>query len=192
MRVSGERIEMAYVVTRRRVLITGVVLILVLAPLIIGSYDDIGLVPFAVAFMPVPKLEIQYVAANQTSRMIYCRLKNTGTLNVTLMEVWVDSSIVKTRDPLPTMLPPGYSYTYAFRYDGPWEGAIDITFHTGRYEYPKRVDLQEASENSIEEAFAGSSSSCELLNALIDSLLQGVTFESADARRASSLKPGSG
>jgi len=126
------------------------------------------------AFTRMEKMEVAYVAANQTLREVYCRLRNTGVVDVTLTEVSVDGRVVTTGYPLPIRILPGNSYTYVFLYGGPWEGVIYISFHSqSGSEYPKTVDLQAASRNSIEEAFRGSSPAADPLT---------VWFESPKAR----------
>lgn len=104
-------------------------------------------------------MQILYVAANQTSREIYCKILNTGTHLLTLEEIRVNGSKVIAKDRLPLIIKPFYARDYrtcVFRYDGPWKGSILIDFHTLiglRTDWEKLVDLQTASSNPIEGAY---------------------------------------
>jgi len=107
---------------------------------------------------------------------------NTGSMSLTLIEVLVNDRVVTTGDLLPLPMYPGDGYTYSFRYDGPWEGFIEIAFHTRESKvYTLRVDILEASKNSIAQAFINSMSRTELILKNINGLLQGVYFESPSA-----------
>jgi len=102
------------------------------------------------------RLEILYVAANQTSREIYCKVLNTGSHLLTLEEVRVNGSKVVTREQLPITIKPfcvlDYR-TFVFRYDGPWKGSILLDFLAEGRVWGKLVDLQTASSNPIEGAY---------------------------------------
>ena len=144
-------------VVHRSVLVAGVVLT-VLWGLIISSYvimtdyyeTHYGLFPI------YERVEIAYVAANKTSREIFCKLRNTGNAQSIIEEVRVNGTKVSTGDPLPITMDPILGYkTYVFRYDGPWEGSILISFrnpHSG-YVFEQLVDLEAASRNTIEGAY---------------------------------------
>jgi len=104
------------------------------------------------------RLQILYVAANQTSREAYCKVLNTGSHLLTIDEIKVNGSKVITRDRLPIVIRPfcvrDYR-TFVFRYDGPWKGSIVIGFHTLPFpaDWEKLVDLQAASSNPIDGAY---------------------------------------
>lgn len=102
------------------------------------------------------RLQILYVAANQTSREIYCKVLNTGSHLLTLEEVRVNGSKVITSEQLPITIKPvcvlDYK-TFVFRYDGPWKGSILLDFLAAGRDWEKLVDLQTASSNPIEGAY---------------------------------------
>lgn len=104
------------------------------------------------------RLEIVYVAANQTSREIFCKVRNTGNAYARLVEIRVNGSKVSMVDQLSITIESILDYrTCIFRYEGPWKGSILIDFYTisgGEYErWGKLVDLQAASSNPIEGAY---------------------------------------
>jgi len=167
-----------HTITLRHFLYASIVIAIILSPII--SHYEIN--RSSAAFTRFERLEITYVAADQNSRKIYCKLMNTGSMSLTLIEVLVNDRVVTTGDLLPLPMYPGDGYTYSFRYDGPWEGFIEIAFHTRESKvYTLRVDILEASKNSIAQAFINSMSRTELILKNINGLLQGVYFESPSA-----------
>lgn len=138
-------------VTRGNFLVVGVVLGVLLGLLII--------IPTPAFSISVPDIEILYVAANQTSREIFCKLRGNGTVTSTVYEVRVNGTIVTTGDPLPITLKNAEYKTYVFRYDGPWEGSILIFFDVHSFFRREKggpeilVDLQTISKNPIEGAY---------------------------------------
>jgi len=134
------------------------VLLAILSGLIVGSYLVISYNKFSYNYPPHDWLEIVYVAANQTSREIFCKIRNTGNANSILEGIRVNGSKVSTMSKLPITIEPVGDYkTCVFKYDGPWKGSILIDFYTsscGEYErWGKLVDLQAASSNPIEGAY---------------------------------------
>jgi len=104
------------------------------------------------------RMEIVYVAANQTSREIFCKIRNTGNAYSRLVEIRVNSSKVGMVSQLPITIGSILDYeTCVFRYEGPWKGSILIDFYTvsgGEYErWGKLVNLRTASSNPIEGAY---------------------------------------
>jgi len=136
-------------------------LLAILLGLIVSSYfivwySDTGMHHCIGGF---DRLQILYVAANQTSREIYCKVLNTGSHLLTIDEIKVNGSKVITRDRLPIIIRPlcvrDYK-TFVFRYDGPWKGSIVIGFHTlisFPADWEKLVNLQTASSNPIGGAY---------------------------------------
>jgi len=139
------------------------VLLIILSGLIVGSYLIISYHEFSFFcllycnYWP-DRLEIVYVAANQTSREIFCKIRNTGIANSSLVEIRVNSSKISMVGQLPMTIGSILDYkTCVFRYEGPWKGSILIDFYTvsgGEYErWGKLVDLRTASGNPVEGAY---------------------------------------
>jgi len=108
---------------------------------------------------PIPlgreRMEVVYAVANQTSRQVFLKLRGDWWDFANLGEVRVNGCKV-AGDPLPILSgEAGLNYkTYAFRYDGPWEGSILITFYADvpvkQLLFEQLVDLRSASGNSME------------------------------------------
>jgi hypothetical protein len=139
------------------------VLLIILSGLMVSSYLIISYHEFSFFcwlycnYWP-DRLQIVYVAANQTSREIFCKVRNTGNGNSSLVEIRVNSSEVSMVSQLPMNIGSTLDYrTCVFRYEGPWKGSILIDFYTvsgGQYErWGKLVDLQTASSDHIEGAY---------------------------------------
>jgi hypothetical protein len=124
-------------------------------------------------------VSIVYVAANQTSQEIFCKLRNDGPNSATLTELWVNNTRVNTGNSLPLAFEPLLDYkTFVFNYNGSWQGSILITFYTPWSQQPfgdngvqKLVYLKAVSANPISEAYT---SEMDLLNLL---LVHGDIFE---------------
>jgi len=134
------------------------IILVILLGLIVGSYLVISYHNFGYNYAPHDRLEILYVAANQTSREIFCKVRNTGNAYSILEVIRVNGSKVSMVSRLPVTMEPIMDYeTCVFRYDGPWKGSMLVDFYTtsaGQYErWGKLVDLQTASNSPIEGAY---------------------------------------
>lgn len=127
------------------------------------------------AFTEEGRVSIVYVAANQTSQEIYCKLRNDGPNWSTLTELRVNGTRVDTGGSLPLNFERLLDYkTFVFQYNGSWQDSILITFLYHPGDYPtaqKLVDLRTVSANPISGAYT---SELDRLNIL---LARGVIFE---------------
>lgn len=105
-------------------------------------------------------VKVLYVAANETSQEIFFKLYSYGTLNATIERVLVNGKEVTTINSLPLTLGSFVDYgTVIFKYDGSWEDTIQVKMETGwgsaqeEYNIKHSVDLQDASQNSINAAY---------------------------------------
>jgi len=113
----------------------------------LGSIALVGGVPLGLywVYMNVsPKEErlrifLSQEATYRPHRLIMCGLENTGNVEMTVMEMLVNGSTatlapyVNGRYPLPLGgLEPREQALFSFRYDGPWQGMLNLTFVTER------------------------------------------------------------
>jgi len=133
-------------VLHRSLFVAGVFLVVLWGLMFLASGNTFG------PGWPGERTEVVYAVANQTSREVFLKLRGDWSSFAHLEEVRVNGSKVQAGDPLPILGEAGLNYkTYAFRYDGPWEDSILITFYThGLALSEQLVDLRAASRNSME------------------------------------------